>query len=444
MRLFVNLLYNFKKSDRLSDLLAVLQQVLEENHWKQQRILFDFQDVNDAATENRTSHQKMLNAFPQMKPYWKSSYAEYCLHHLEPAVPPHSQSYISNFPGRRSGQPVFPAPDANINFALIKDIFAKIPRPYSFYSALVVLDGIDWTGTCDLSPAMDWINIYGKAEEDDWDAGYWPDGMYFDEICPFYQSNSVRIGKEWALYPEMTVQIEVFPGQGLEQARQVEAAFVKYFGTPAKRYTRAVHSWEDREAYHAKTRKMKEFFSDWSEHMEKECLRRQEIEIQGPSVPQKTVSHATLRRNFHTANGLRRYPLSRWDDACSYQKLLPHNYHLEVKTDLASQISGESRYDKQYHSLFIECSGCNFLLCGNFLVENFPAPDKGRMERLAVELWQTYLDRFEAEVVPKLFAVFGETPAEYICDSRKSTCANDDMIGPFGPFCQDAAIQTGC
>lgn len=244
MRLFVNLLYNFKKSDKLSDLLAVLQQVLEENHWEQQRILFDFQDISDAATESRTSHHKMLNAFPQMKPYWKSSYAEYCLHHLHPTVPPHSQSYISNFPGRRSGQPVFPAPDANIDFALIKDIFAKIPRPYSFYSALVVLDGIDWTGTCNLSPALDWISIYGKTEEEDWEAGYWPAGMDFDEICPFYQSNSVRIGKEWELNPEITVQIEVFPGQGLEQARQVEAAFVKYFGTPAKRYTRAVHSWE--------------------------------------------------------------------------------------------------------------------------------------------------------------------------------------------------------
>lgn len=439
MRLFVNLLYNFKKSDKLSELLVTLQQVLEENHWEQQRILFDFEDVSDASTESRTSHYKMINAFPQMKPYWKSSYAEYCLRHLSPTVPPHSQSYISNFPGRRSGKPVFPKPDANIDFALIKDIFTKIPRPYSFYSAVAVLDGIDWTGTCDLSPAMDWIGVYGKNEEDDWDAGYWPYGMDYDEMCPFYQSNSVRIGKAWELNPEMTVQIEVFPGRGLEQAEQVEAAFAKYFGSPAKRYTRAVYPWADRKAYHERTGKMKEFFSGWSEQMEKECLEAAKAALKNPSVPQKEVSHATLRKKFHAVNGLRHYPLSRWDDTCFYCKFLPHNYHLEVSTVLTLQTSGENHYEKQYHALYIECSGCNFILKGKFLVGNFPIADRRRMEELAVDLWQTYLDRFEAEVVPALFAVFGETPVEYICDSRKNTRANDDIIGPFNCIIYDRA-----
>lgn len=506
VRLFVNLLYDFKKNEKFPGIFAKLRKVLAENGWEQQRLLFDFHDVNDAQTEGKTPHAMLMKAFPQFAPYFRSAFEGYkALHPDQKELPPpHSYSCISNFPGRKAGKPVLSVPDAAVDLSLMEQVFAKVPHPYAFYSALAVLDGIDWGGGwnpvlakdgsdgaggwdevpakdgndgaggynpvserdgnggaagCDLSPAMDWVVILGKEEKDDWEAGDWTGGMDFDEICPFYQSNSVRIGKEWDLGPELTVQIEVFPGQGLALAKRVEEAFSKYFGTPTKRYARAVSPWEGREGCRAKRREMQEFFARWSKKMQLEVLRRQMEAKEHPSPAKKTVSRATLKKRFYAKNALERYPVSRWDDKQCRQKRLAHNYHLEVGLAVNETPPAARLQRNPVNCLYVECIGWNFELCGSLEVEDFAVTELAGSVRvkqgaagstavgresaagnfaaetgdiageLAFALWQEYLDRFEAEVVPELFRIFGETPREFVCDSRRMMRANEETIG---------------
>ncbi|MDE7211017.1 MAG: hypothetical protein K2O03_06180, partial [Lachnospiraceae bacterium] len=287
----------------------------------------------------------------------------------------------------------------------------------------------DGVAGCDLSPAMDWVVILGKNEQDDGEAGDWTGGMDFDEICPFYQSNSVRIGKEWDLGPELAVQVEVFPGQGLALVKRVEEAFSKHFGMPTKRYTRAVSPWEGREGCRAKRREMQEVFARWTKKMQLEVLRRQMEAKEHPSPAKKPVSRAALKKRFFEKNQLGRYPVSRWDDKQCHQKYLAHNYHLEVGLVVNENPPAARMQRNSPNCLYVECIGWNFELLGNLEVEDFPAEAGDIAGELAFALWQEYLDRFAAEVVPELFRIFGETPGEFICDSRRRTRANEETIG---------------
>ncbi len=438
MRLFLNILYEFKKTDKLSDILEQICAVLEENHWTQQRILFHLCDISEATSEGRTPHHALLKAHPQIAPYWTRSipYPQSSVTqsiHLfpgqeEPAPTEHFDGYLTNFPGRKNGQPVFFPSDPAIDLSLIHDIFAKIPRPYTFYSSVALLDGIDWFGSCDLSPMMDWI-ILGRSREEDWEPGDWPNGMDFDEPCPFYQSNSVRIGKDWGATPEVAVQVEILPGQEPALAKRVEDAFAKRLGTPSKRYTRAVYSWSEQEDCFEANRKMDEFFLAWSKKLHMESEKKYVTQKHAPTH-KKTLSRATMKKHFYTANKLEHYPLSRWDDKQCWCKELAHHYHLQVGLVMNPKPPQPGKFPVERNALYIECIGCNFELRDHLELKDFPADkDADTAASCAFEIWQDYLDRFETEVVPKLFALYGDTPPEFVYDSQKFNRANDQTIG---------------
>ena len=66
----------------------------------------------------------------------------------------HGYGFFSNFPGRKKGKAVFCPNDPAIDMDVLEGICAAIPRPCSFYSAIMVWDAISWYPDSDLTPAL--------------------------------------------------------------------------------------------------------------------------------------------------------------------------------------------------------------------------------------------------------------------------------------------------
>lgn len=442
MRFFFNVLYNFDKSGSgMGTTLPVVRKILQENNWNEERILFHFKDINDAVEEKYTVHSKLMRKFPELASYWNSDYAYYKATHGRPSfvsgnlpqgkpVQPHQYSHFTNFPGWKDGKVQYLKEDAAITGERMEEICAKIPRPYSFYEAVVVFDGIDWFGDCDLSPAIEWSMVRKEQE-----AGNWPCEPGIDEAFPEYQSNSIRLAKRFDVGWELAIQIELTEERGMDAAAEVAARFAEQLGTPVKQYVRARESWEESGAWQGKKNEMQEFLDRWTERTRDALMHLYRMEKEKTDVPQKPVSRKTMQKHFLDRNGLRRHELRRWDDYGWYQ-ILPHHYyyHLELMVNQKTQEHGRyilghrdvnipvnavrsypvDNLYKPINGMSVHCYGCNFDLICNVLVEDFVSDAGDPAGEIAFLLFEEFLHRFEAEAVPELARIYGDTPETFV------------------------------
>lgn len=441
MRFFLNVIYEFEKSQSaFGTTLSDARKILRENSWSQERILFHFKDINDAAEEKSTVHSKLIRKFPQMEPYWNSDYEHYKARNgavficgnppRNVAVKPHQHSHFTNFPGWKDGRIVYMPDDDAITGELMEAICEKIPRPYSFYQAVVVLDGVDWFGDCDLFPAIEW-----SVAEEEQEAGNWSVEPMIDEAFPEYQSNSIRLAKMFDMGLELDLQIELTEARGMDEASKIIAIFTEQFGMPTKQYVRARGSWEERGAWQRRKKEMQQFFDRWQKETRETLSLLYEKEKEAFKASKKSVSRKTMQKHFLEENCLCRHKLRRWDDYGWY-KVLPHHYYYHIELMVKQKpLEGRSSSQnnrcvnlpdsatQQYphrngylptNGMSMHCYGCNFDLICNVVVEDFGSEEGDPAGEIAFLIFDEFLRRFEEQAVPELAKIYGDTPETFV------------------------------
>ena len=414
VRMFLNAIFDFKPKDKaFVTVPPVLREVLEENAWIPERLLFDLYDISEAATEGHTSHAKLMKRFPQLKPYWhktseyyaaKKNRSNLSFGQISGPILSHGYGFFSNFPGRREGKAVFWPDDPAINMEVLEGICASIPRPCSFYSAIAVWDAIAWSPDSDLTPAL--RNIQWRHGLEDFGPGEWEEYHEFYECCVGYQSNCLLLSADFATGPELEVRVELTDEHPMDEALAVVECFVRRLGRPVKQCVRAVWLWEMREEIADRLAYMWPRFDDWRKSGMTELMDvyRKARENQ----PDKQVSAKTLVKRFVERNGFARHDLCRWDDQ-GWCKRLPHGYWLY----LLLAINPTARYAVPVNIMLI-CYGFNFRIeysCS--LHEDLGASRNAPADEAAFQVFQAVLDRFQEEMVPQLAEVFGETPETF-------------------------------
>lgn len=442
MRFFLNVIYDFEKSpNAFGAAFAGAQKVLWENNWHQERILFHFKDINDAAEEKNTVHSKLIRSFPQMAPYWNSDYEHYLARNVRPSavcgnppagvsIKPHQYSHFTNFPGWKDGRVTYLPGDDEITGELLKAVCEKIPSPYSFYEAVIVLDGVDWYGDCDLFPAIAWSVV--KEEQE---AGKCPDEPTIDETFSEYQSNSVRLAKRFDVGTELDIQIELTDKRGMDAALKIIEIFAEQFGTPTKQYVRARESRQECSAWRKKREEMQRFFDRWTGKTKETLTHLYYEKRENITAKTKSVSRKTMRKHFLEKNAFCRHELRRWDDY-GWCRVLPQHYCYYLELMINENTQGNRKYvvgdanmniptcvDINYpmenrftpvNEMSLHCYGCNFDLVCNVQVGDFLTDEGDRAGEIAFLLFEEFLRRFEEEAVPQLVKIYGGTPEKFV------------------------------
>lgn len=451
MRFFLNVLFEFKKSQNaFGTTLSAVRKIMEENNWNRERILFHFKDINDAADEKSTVHSKMIRKYPQMEPYWNSDYEYHAARSSfvcgNPprivAAKPHQHSHFTNFPGWQEGKAEYMPEDDAVSDEIIQSICEKIPRPYSFYEAVVVLDGVDWFGGCNLSPAIEWSVVEEKQE-----AGNWPQAPTVDEIFSEYQSNSIRLAKMFDLGLQLNLQIELTDTWGMEEALKIITVFADQFGSPIKQFVRSRESWEQRKAWRERAGKFQDFFGPWTETVRESLNLLYKRERENLKIS-KPVSRNTMQKHFLEDNRLCRHQLRRWDDY-GWCMVLPSNYQCHIELMVNQKTQKNNKYNFSYleinipvvvmqkspsvknrytpaNGMSIHCYGCNFDIICNVFVEDFISDGGDCAGEIAFLIFDEFLHRFREEAVPEILKIYGETPKSFIQASYARDYINNE------------------
>lgn len=299
---------------------------------------------------------------------------------------------------------VFCPHEPAIDMDVLEQICATIPRPCSFYSAIVVWDAISWYPDSDLTPAL--RSVQWGHDLEDFAPGDWADQHEFYECCVGYQSNCILLSQEYNTGPELEIRVEITDQHPMEEALAVVERFSRRLGKPIKQCVRAVWPWEMRQEIADKLAYMRPRFEAWQKRGQLELAAIYHRAQENP--PAKPVSAKTLAKRFVERNGFVRHDLCRWDDY-GWCKRLPHGYWLHL--DLS--INPTARYAAPVNIKLI-CSGVNFQATyGCSLFENLQAVKYAPADEAAFQVFQAMLDRFQQEMLPQLFEVFGETPEEF-------------------------------
>ena len=413
MRMFLNAIFDFKPKDKaFVTVPPILREILKENAWVPNRFLFDLYDINEAASEGHTPHAKLMKKFPQLQPYWHNTSQHFAAMNRQaiwsnepiPSTRPHGYGFFSNFPGRKEGKVVFFPHDPAINMDVLEGIYAAIPHPCSFYSAIVVWDAISWYPDSDLTPAL--RSVQYRHGMEDFAPGEWAVGHEFYECCVGYQSNCLLLSNEYNTGPELEVRVELTEQHPMEEALKVIEQFAQQLGKPVKQCVRTVFPWEMREEIASKLAYMRTRFDSWNKAGIEELKSLYHQAQENP--PDKPVGAKTLVKRFVERNGFARHDICRWDDH-GWCKRLPQGYWLHL--DLS--INPTARY-AQPVALRLVCYGINFQISyGCCLHLDFAMPRDTPADEAAFQVFQAALDRFQNEMVPQLIAVFGKTPETF-------------------------------
>lgn len=406
MRLFVNAVFDLKT--KYGDIASNVLALMEKNDWENKRALFLLDDsANDAKTESRTPHAMLCKAFPQLIPYW---------HNCEAYLKEYGESIkrktevFCNFPGIVSGKIQYVPDDEKINNDLLVQIAGKIPRPYSFFGAIIAFDGIAWYGDSNTTPSFEW-----KETE------FYPNGNilpgYIWETselppCIFYQSNGVFLSKTFDEKPEMAVRIELTDAHDREDARDIIRKFEEVFGKVTKVYTVAVPDADAKEEIKLRYQKMQQEFSVWCQNALTDCKSYIQPIVEKTRVSEeKEVSLATKQKRFIKEAGLMRHDIRRWDDYGWYKRMA-HNYWVYVEIMDFSKNRSKNRYIMRIH-----CYGSNFNLYDEVNLQSFVDEENELAVKVMYEGFSYYFKRFEEEVIPMLEKNFGETHQAFYQES---------------------------
>ncbi len=406
MRLFVNAVFDLKT--KYGDIASNVLVLMEKNDWENKRALFLLDDsANDAKTESRTPHAMLCKAFPQLIPYWHN--CEAYLKEYGESVKRKTEVFC-NFPGIVNGKIQYVPDDEKINNDLLVQIAGKIPRPYSFFGAIIAFDGIGWYEDSNTTPSFEW-----KETE------FYPNGNilpgYIWETselppCIFYQSNGVFLSKTFDEKPEMAVRIELTDAHDREDARDIIRKFEEVFGKVTKVYTVAVPDADAKEDIKQRYEKMQQEFNVWCQNVLTDCKSYIQPIVEKTRVSEeKKVSLATKQKRFIKEAGLMRHDIRRWDDYGWYKRMA-HNYWVYVEIMDFSKNRSKNRYIMRIH-----CYGSNFNLYDEVNLHSFVDEENELAVKVMYEGFSYYFKRFEEEVIPMLEKNFCETHQAFYQES---------------------------
>lgn len=416
MRLFLNAVSNLKKQS-FSDICPKVLQIMEENNWKNEHTLFHFHDINDAKAETQTPHAKLCKAFPEFAPYWKSDYEEYIKTHLSPPIDPHQVSFFTNFPGMCQGKTVFLPDDPMIDNQKVMQVMEKVPRPYSFYSSIVMLDKINWHREKSGEPMWDWRCMR---------EGFLPGAIrYSVEDAYYYQSNCVLLWKRFDMKPEMILRIELTEENGKDKADRIVETFAGAFGSPEKKFVYAVPGIEEKEQYVDRLNKMRTVYAEWKQGIKTELMQFEKAAVEqiiknveaGAYGKKRIPSRKVMQQRFLKNNDLARHDVCRWDDH-GWCRRLPHNIWLHIM------------FWESEKALFmtLSCYGILFELHQNIFVTEFEDEHGDVAGALAFEKFQYVLKSFIDQVVPKLLDIYRDDTENFYQESYEQRYFTNDYL----------------
>ena len=409
MRLFVNAVFDLKT--KYGDIASNVLAFMEKNNWENERALFYLDDsANDAKTESRTPHAMLCKAFPQLIPYWHN-YDAYFREYGEvigsTSIKP---AMFCNYPGIVNGEIQYMPKDEKINNDLLVQIAGKIPRPYSFFGAIIAFDGIGWYGDSNTTPIFEW-----KETE------FYPNGNILPGyiwntylIAPwfFYQSNGVFLSKAFDERPEMSVRIELTETHDREDAWGIIRKFEEVFGKVTKVYTVAVPDADAKEDIKLRYQKMQKEFNVWCKNTLADCKNYIKPYIEKAQLgDEKEISQDAKQKRFIKETGLKRHDIRRWDDYGWYKRM-PYNYWIYVEIMDFSRNRLKNRYIMRIH-----CHGSNFNMCDEVNLQSFVDEENEITVKAMYEGFSYYFKRFEEEVIPMLEKNFGETHQAFYQES---------------------------
>lgn len=308
-------------------------------------------------------------------------------------------------------------PDASaIDMEVLNGICNTIPRPCSFYSAIVVWDAIPWYSDSNLIPAL--RSIQPRHGTEDFSPGEWDQNHDFYECCVGYQSNCLLLSSEFGTGPELEIRVELTDKHPMEDALKIVEHFAQRIGKPVKQCVRAVFPWEVRDEITSKLEYMRPRFDVWRKS---DIDKLAAIYHRAKKMPPvKPVTAKTLAKRFVKSNGFVRHDLCRWDDY-GWCKRLPHGYWLYL--ELA--INPTARYATPVN-IGLTCYGVNFRVRYTVsLHTDLGLPTDTPADEAAFQVFQAVLDRFQNEMVPQLVETFGETPETFYQHSHVLECSNE-------------------
>lgn len=409
MRLFVNAVFDLKT--KYGDILADVSELMGKNSWENERTLFQLDDsVNDAKTESRTPHAMLCKAFPQMLPYWHD-YEDYVREYGELVnIKPIKPEMFCNFPGIVNGEIRYMTDDEQITNALMIQIAKKIPKPYSFYQAIIAFGGIRWYDDSNTTPTIDWKETEHYPNGNILSGYIWEMGAI--PLCIFYQSNGVFLSKMFDEKPEMSIRIELTDIHDRKDAWGIIRKFEEVFGKVTKVYTVAIPDADAKEDLKLRYEKMQKEFNGWCQNTLKDCKKYIESCVEKVHLgEEKEVSQVAKQKHFIRETGLKRHEIRRWDDYGWYKRM-SHNYRAYVEIMDFSRNGLKNPYRMRIH-----CHGSNFNLFDEVNLQSFFDKENELAIKVMYEGFAYYFKRFEEETIPMLEKNFGETHQAFYQES---------------------------
>lgn len=228
IRTFLSVTVDLKKQVPYQETVNCLLEFLEEQRLSPGRMMFAFQDVPDttAPVFARTATGKMVKAFPQLGKYVRPD-----------GLAKTHITTTSNFPAVKGLAYRIPQADEKLTSELLASVTKKIPRPYSFYSAAVILDSIPWFGSTNPVPALSDLLT-------DADCALDSVGNNYNADCTYYQSDCIVLDRrfDWGTSRNpVHLRFEVTAPAGMEgitpnnvsRADEIVSRFVKRYGGQA-------------------------------------------------------------------------------------------------------------------------------------------------------------------------------------------------------------------
>lgn len=402
MRVFLTATIDLKKSVPFQETIPHLLALLKAENLAPGRVRFAFQDVPD--TEGlplaRTSTGRLIKAFPQLAPY------------LRPRDNRSSSiTTLSNFPSIRGLAYVPDGADPQITPELFAAVARKIPRPFSFYSAAILLDGIPWFGASDPVPALPFSLADAPCAMDSY-------GNNYNADCSFYQSDCIILNKcfDWGTgYNPIHLRMEVtslLPAGDFSPALALtEEIAARTGGQLTSREMVCCFPPDELGRLTGLSQSLADFLQTKSTIWQS---------LPMPSgIP---FAHNRCR----TPDGPAADPDFRAPSRQSYFKrvLAPHGFIWKNP-----QIMGPSDFTKitdpggyalhlspwfhrNHLNVRLDCAGCNFSL-SHMLYSDRPCRSMGDLALCAEDL-KLILTAWQADILPELLRLYGPTPPWYL------------------------------
>lgn len=392
MRIFEVSTFSLKRIVPYTQTLPYVLDFLEKHEYAHGRTLFRFEQVLDKPVpQEREPVYRVKQDFPGMR--------EYPIQHFnrgEEGVL--SYTIMSNMPLIENGEFAFPdvSPASLIDLCRIAE---NIPKSYRFFEALMIVDNIHWLSCPNPRPA------YSGLTEQYGDYSFYHPSVNGESA--FYFSNCLMTMHAYKVGNNpLSAVIEVTPetdGPPLDTSLVLQN-LKQSFGEPNEQGLVCVFPYEERKRLNGIFGLFKPFFNR---------KRHEMLTLSLPSgypfgtrmykstrlSPLKKFSVSGSSPFFKTvleAEGFRYRPSNVF--GCQYAKRLPHNHCISLR------VSG-ARGD-----LFVSltCSGYNYSVF--HMLMHVYCNNQADME-LFLQDTCVILRKWEAEIAPELYRLFGETPS---------------------------------